>query len=90
MPDFIKGRLKARGGHFNCDLFSLRGCWADYRPAAASSRNDDVMVSVFAKCKYQIGKELYPQQQGSSRSFREKKTKAESGILVELKLAIGR
>lgn len=55
MPDFIKGRLEARRGHFNRDLFSLRGCWTDYRPTVASSRNDDVMVSVFAKCKYQIG-----------------------------------
>lgn len=76
MPDFIKGRLKARGGHFECDLFSLRGCSVDYRPTAASSWNDDVMVSVFAKCKYQIGKELCPQQQGSSASFRVRKTKA--------------
>ncbi len=42
----------------------------------ASPWNDDVMVSVFAKCKYQIGKELCPQQQGSSWSLREKKTKA--------------
>ena len=76
VPDFIKDRLKARGGHFNCDLFSLWGCWTHYKPTVASAQNDDVMVSVFAKCKYQKWKKLCPLQHGSSLSFREKKAKA--------------
>lgn len=58
-PDFIKGRLKARGGHLNRDLFSLRGCWTDYNTASSFTRNDDVMLSVFAKSKHQFGKGDY-------------------------------
>lgn len=58
-------QIKARGGCFKCV-----GCWAVYRTAAASSQNDDVMVSMFAKCKYQIGKELCPQRE-EERSYRE-------------------
>lgn len=71
VPDFIKGRLKARGGRFNRDLLPLWGCWTNYEPAAASSWNHDVILSVFAKCKYQIGKQLCARQQGSSWIQRE-------------------
>lgn len=53
---------------FKLDLFSLWCGWARYRLTAASSQNDDVMVSVFAKCKYQTGKELCPRNQCSSWS----------------------
>ena len=57
--------------YFRCEVAGL-----DCGPAAASPWNGDVMVSVFAMCKYQIGKELCPWQQGSSWRFRERKKKA--------------
>lgn len=57
---------KSKGRLLKCDLVSLLGFLAHYRLAATSSQNNDVMVSVFAKCKYQIGRELCPQHQSSS------------------------
>lgn len=62
---------KSKRRLFKLDLFSLWYGWARYRLAAASSQNDDVMVSVFAKCKYQTGKELCSRNQCSSWSERE-------------------
>lgn len=79
VPDFIKGRLKARGGRFNRDLLPP----VNYEPAAASSWNHDVILSVFAKCKYQIGKQLCARQQGSSWIQREE-NKSDSKCLSVL------
>lgn len=59
---------KSKRRLFKLDLFSLWYGWARYRLTAASSQNDDVMVSVFAKCKYQTGKELCSRNQCSSWS----------------------
>lgn len=51
-----KRQSKVSQGFLKCDLLLLCGWWAVCWPTLSTSWSDDVMVSVFAECKYQIGR----------------------------------